>query len=1645
MAKQNSINSDFTVNADGWDMSAGSTSSRKLTVTGSNITVTGLATGFTMVGGSTTPKTLTVDLNLTASTSISVAGTANRITTSGSTSLSVGGTVSTIDIASTYAGQSSIVTVGTITTGTWNGGIIGVTYGGTGANLSATGGAGQYVKQSTVGGAFTVGTIPASDIGSGANLSVGTSLSITAGTGTAAVLTAVTINTIQDIRTTASPQFAALGLGGLAGATNTLSLYGTTSGTVTVKTAAVAGTWTLTVPTTSGTSGQFLQTDGAGVTSWATVAGGITGLANPTALIGLTAINGTATTALRSDAAQALDQAIIPTWTGSHIWAKGVGSGTVTPSMTVTSAAHTPLTASTERHEVNFDFTATETWSPGAITTQRFFVVKAPTANFTAATSSITDAATVAITGAVNQGANALFTNTHALLIQAGATGFPGSAYGLTVNTPTGSGVNVAAQFLGGNVGIGTGAPSGDLAFGGNVARTVIQDRTTTANTAGFNLTVQAGGATLGATDKMGGSLLLAGGIATGTGSSAVAIQTTAPGTAGTTSGFPGTRWQVGGYGTLIHTIIAGTGAVPKGRLFTEGAHTALTLNTERIDVHWNLARTVQWATGSGIGTQRFALYSAPTMSFVGASTVADAAVVAISGAVIAGTNATLTQSHALLIQAGAVGAGVTNSFGICCSAQTGATNNYSAIFPTGNVGIGNSAPGALLDLGLAGTTKGVLRVAGNTSGNVTIQPAAAAGTWSLTLPTTSGTASQFLQTDGTGITTWASSLPSGSFANPTALVALTVVNGTATTAMRSDAAPALDQAIIPTWTGSHTWTKTVGSGTQTPTLTVNGPAHTALTAATESRDIDINLSRTVQWTAGAAISFQRFVYIQSPTMAFTAASTASTAATVSIQGPVIAGTNATITNSIGLIVNVSPSLTTGVTNGIGLRVNAPSGATNNYSAQFFGGNVGIAKSAPTALLHLGELGTVTATLGFAGITSGNVTMTVAAAAGTWTMTLPTTAGTASQFLQTDGAGVTSWSSSLPSGSFANPTGLIGLSVVNGVATTATRSDATHALDQAIVPVWTGGHTFTKTAGTGGQASTITVNGPAHTALTASTEYRDINFVLNRTVEWATGALTTQRFMYVQAPTIAFVGASTVTRTSTVAISGPPIQGTNATLTETIGLHIQTAGAGAATTAVALRVDAPTGATNNYAAAFTGGNVGIGTSAPGALLDLGLAGTTLGLIRLAGNTSGNVSVRVAAAAGTWTMTLPTTAGTSGQFLQTDGAGVTTWATAAGGVTGLANPTATIGLAVVNGAATTAMRSDGAPPLSQAILPTWTGAHVWAQTVASGTVASTLTVTGAAHTALTASTERSDVNWNLARTVQWATGALATQRFILYQAPTISFVGASTVTDTATLAVTGAVVKGTNATVTNTYGVWIQGGAVSTATNAFGLRVAAPTGATNNFAGAFTGGNVGIGNSAPGALLDLGLAGTTLGVLRFAGSTSGNVTMNVAAAAGTWTLTLPTSAGTVDQILRTDGAGITSWVTPTSIAAIRNSAFSGEVETINASQTKAATWGSGSIIAINMLRTGKITGFSVNMLSARTAGTDTFRVTVNGTQSSGAGFDLVINATNTTSNRIVFATPVTYSAGDLVTVTSITDAAWTPIGNAACVSFWSEDT
>jgi len=107
------------------------------------------------------------------------------------------------------------------------------------------------------------------------------------------------------------------------------------------------------------------------------------------------------------------------------------------------------------------------------------------------------------------------------------------------------------AQASTGYVGIGTTTPTNLLSLSGQSAQTIWTERNTTTNTAGTNLTLRVGGATLGATDKNGGDLYLSGGTATGTGSSNLYFQTATANTTGTTDNAPSTKMTILGNGNV--------------------------------------------------------------------------------------------------------------------------------------------------------------------------------------------------------------------------------------------------------------------------------------------------------------------------------------------------------------------------------------------------------------------------------------------------------------------------------------------------------------------------------------------------------------------------------------------------------------------------------------------------------------------------------------------------------------------------------------------------------------------------------------------------------------------------------------------------------------------------------------------------------------------------------------------------------------------------------------------------------------------------------------------------------------------------------------------------------------------------------------
>lgn len=185
--------------------------------------------------------------------------------------------------------QGNITTVGTVTSGTWNGTGIDVAHGGTGrASLTnhgvlvgastsaitqlATGSAGQMLQSggSSADPAYSTPTYPTGSGSAGVILrSDGTNNAYTTATypNTASAGTLLAAGSSNSISATATPT-----LGVSASTAGTITLANATgAGNVTIATTSAASSWTLTLPSSGGSNGFALTTNGSGVTSWTSV------------------------------------------------------------------------------------------------------------------------------------------------------------------------------------------------------------------------------------------------------------------------------------------------------------------------------------------------------------------------------------------------------------------------------------------------------------------------------------------------------------------------------------------------------------------------------------------------------------------------------------------------------------------------------------------------------------------------------------------------------------------------------------------------------------------------------------------------------------------------------------------------------------------------------------------------------------------------------------------------------------------------------------------------------------------------------------------------------------------------------------------------------------------------------------------------------------------------------------------------------------------------------------------------------------------------------------------------------------------------------------------------------------------------------
>ncbi len=126
--------------------------------------------------------------------------------------------------------------------------------------------------------------------------------------------------------------------------------------------------------------------------------------------------------------------------------------------------------------------------------------------------------------------------------------------------------------------------------------------------------------------------------------------------------------------------------------------------------------------------------------------------------------------------------------------------------------------------------------------------------------------------------------------------------------------------------------------------------------------------------------------------------------------------------------------------------------------------------------------------------------------------------------------------------------------------------------------------------------------------LTSATDYRALEVAAySWTLSTSTSITTGQQVLF-NAPTITSASSTqyNLTNAYSLNVNGAPAGTTASTsIANSVAINVASNALTNVTNGVGLQVAAPTGAANNYAALFTGGNVGIGTTSPGQGLSIG--------------------------------------------------------------------------------------------------------------------------------------------------------------------------------------------------------------------------------------------------------------------------------------------------------------------------------------------------------------------------------------------------------------------------------------------------------
>lgn len=291
--------------------------------------------------------------------------------------------------------------------------------------------------------------------------------------------------------------------------------------------------------------------------------------------------------------------------------------------------------------------------------------------------------------------------------------------------------------------------------------------------------------------------------------------------------------------------------------------------------------------------------------------------------------------------------------------------------------------------------------------------------------------------------------------------------------------------------------------------------------------------------------------------------------------------------------------------------------------------------------------------------------------------------------------------------------------------------------------------------------------------------------------------------------------------------------------------------------------------------------------------------------------------------------------------------------------------------------------------------------------------------------------------------QFSTGAITIQREIVCVAPTYAFVGASTITTAATLAVTAAPIAGTNATITAPFAILIQSGSLGlpqgSASNP-AIRDATDTGSTTGFYFRSTGGTASIdavtGSTVRFALNQNGFQIASGGAYGISSGdpavsapdvsivrSAANVMRVTNGSTGAGSLILGTSAGAIG----TNGAGVLAFTLSTA-------PLNFPTDTVQLFSKDAAAADAQLLVANEAGKIARVTGTSFYVTSQfdKTSSTTLSDVPMDGTinveASTRYSFEAVVYTTSNVAAGVKFAISGTATATTIIYEAIVDNAA-----------------